>query len=226
VGGAVDGRAAAPDLAALAREQRAARERRRQALVQRCLATLPLGSIVFGEDAVRVGARRTTSGAQIAAGSAVLGVSAADKIVTADVKLDDQTLAAKGTAVTVALPDGTAARGRVTGVGSATEKRLAGGNATAVVIPTTIGLRRQARVRRFQRAPVTVRFAGTQRRNVLSVPVEALVALDDTRFAVELPGAGGTTTRLPVRTGLFAAGRVEISGSGVHAGLRVAVPRR
>jgi hypothetical protein len=59
---------------------------------------------------------------------------------------------------------------------------------------------------------------------VLSVPVEALLALSGDRFGVEVLQADGTTKRMPVTTGLFAAGRVEVSGDGISAGQKVVVP--
>lgn len=193
------------------------------ALVPTC-GELPLGTIVFGTSGVRVAQRRTTVGAAIEVGGPVLAVSSDVKAVRADVMLDDRHLAARGAAATVVLPDGTRVSGKVAGVGSATERRQVDGSAASVVIPTTIAVENQRRLRRFGHAPVTVRLAGEQRRGVLSVPVEALVALDDTHFAVEVPGARGGTRRIAVRTGLFAAGRVEISGRGIREGVEVVVP--
>lgn len=185
---------------------------------------LQLGTIVFGSGAVRVAERRTTVGATIAQGSPVLALSSEEKVVRADVRLDDQRLAARGAPATIVLPDGTRVRGRVAHVGATTERRQAGGSASTVVVPTTIAVENQRRLGRLEHAPVTVRLPGVQRRGVLSVPVEALVALDDTRFAVEVPAAGGAPERVPVRTGLFAAGRVEIAGRGIRAGVEVVVP--
>ena len=48
--------------------------------------------------------------------------------------------------------------------------------------------------------------------------------MPDSGFAGEVV-SGGQSTIVPVRTGLFAAGRVEISGDGIAAGMRVGVPR-
>jgi hypothetical protein len=93
------------------------------------------------------------------------------------------------------------------------------------VVPTTIALRGRRRIEGLTRAPVTVQLTSAQRRDVLSVPVEALVALSDTRFAVEVPAASGVLRRVPVTTGLFAAGRVVVSGPGLRAGLSVVVPQ-
>jgi membrane fusion protein (multidrug efflux system) len=187
--------------------------------------SLALGTVVFGATSVRVASHRAAVGARAAVGSPVLGVSADHQVVRVDIKLDDQRLATRGTAVTVALPGGASVRGRVASVGAAVEKRQAGGNSTAVVVPTTIALRGRRRSKGFARAPVTVQLTSAQRRNVLSVPVEALVALSDTRFAVEVPGGRGAPRRVPVTTGLFAAGRVVVSGPGLRAGLPVVVPQ-
>jgi hypothetical protein len=64
-------------------------------------------------------------------------------------------------------------------------------------------------------ARVTVTTA--DRRGVLAVPVEALLALANGGYALQTPANG----LLPVRTGLISNDQVEVSGPGVHAGLRV-----
>jgi multidrug efflux system membrane fusion protein len=43
-------------------------------------------------------------------------------------------------------------------------------------------------------------------------------------FAVQVVD-GGTTRQVPVRTGLFADGRVEITGDGLAEGMTVGVPK-
>lgn len=156
----------------------------------------------------------------------MLTVSSLAKIVQADLKLDNQTLAVVGTVVAVALPDGTSAEGTVTRVGVAVERKQAGSETTSVVIPITIALTDPAAAANFQRASVKVGFVGERRDDVLTVPVEALIALDDTRFGVEVPAVEGTTKRVAVTVGLFAAGRVEISGEGIAEGTSVVVPER
>jgi multidrug efflux system membrane fusion protein len=58
---------------------------------------------------------------------------------------------------------------------------------------------------------------------VLTVPVAALLALSEGGYGVQV--VEGTGTRIvAVETGLFADGRVEISGSGIAAGTNVGVP--
>lgn len=67
--------------------------------------------------------------------------------------------------------------------------------------------------------PVTVRFTGARRENVLAVPVQALLALREGGYAVE--AAAGDQRYLRVELGLFADGMVEISGPGITDGMRV-----
>jgi hypothetical protein len=188
--------------------------------------TLERGAVVFATRGVQVSGHPKAVGSQVVPGDGVLGVSSGRVVVRAAVKLDDQRLARRGAAVTVMLPDGTSTPGRVTSVGVAVERAEGGSRARAVVVPTTISLRRQEAARRYPRASVGVRFVSAQRGSALSVPVEALVALDDRRFGVEVPATNGSTERIPVSTGLFSAGRVEISGAGIRAGLDVVVPQR
>lgn len=185
--------------------------------------SLPLGSIVFGAEPVRIAGAKAAVGAPVSDGAPVVRVSAPRKVITADVELEDRRLARRGAAVSVSLPDGSSAKGIVERAAPAIEKQQPGG-ASAVVIPTTIGFRRQRAAKGFDHASVTIHFADVQSRDALTVPVEALVALDANRFGVEVPAANGAIRRMPVKTGLFAGGRVVVSGHGIHRGLEVVVP--
>jgi len=199
------------------------RNKKRRAAGGLICGSLPLGSIVFGEEPIRVVGGKAAVGSPVAEGAPMLRVSAPRKVVTADVELDDRRLARRGTKVSVSLPDGTRAKGIVERAAPAIEKEVSAGD-RAVVIPTTIRFRHERAAKGFEHAAVTIHFADVQSRDALTVPVEALIALDANRFGVEVPAANGAVRRLPVRTGLFAGGRVVISGNGIHRGLRVVVP--
>jgi peptidoglycan hydrolase-like protein with peptidoglycan-binding domain len=67
---------------------------------------------------------------------------------------------------------------------------------------------------------VTVEFDGEKRENVLAVPVQALLALREGGYAVEVV-EGGKSRYLAVQTGMFAGGMVEISGQGLTEGMTV-----
>jgi hypothetical protein len=59
---------------------------------------------------------------------------------------------------------------------------------------------------------------------VLAVPISALVALAGGGYGVELVDAKSSRV-VPVSTGLFANGNVEISGKDIAEGAAVRVPR-
>ncbi|MDQ3690877.1 MAG: efflux RND transporter periplasmic adaptor subunit, partial [Chloroflexota bacterium] len=56
-----------------------------------------------------------------------------------------------------------------------------------------------------------------------AVPVAALLARPGGGYGGEVV-AGGRRRVVPVRTGLFAGGLVEISGRGIREGVKVALP--
>jgi hypothetical protein len=75
----------------------------------------------------------------------------------------------------------------------------------------------------YAMASVDVAFTAGTRENVLTVPVAALLALQEGGFGLEVV-RGAATTIVPVETGLFADGRVEVSGGGVAEGVTVGMP--
>ena len=104
--------------------------------------------------------------------------------VTVDLEATRQSLAREGAGVTVELPDGRTARGRITDVGKVAEQPV--GEEGEPTIEVTIALRgRAARGRGFDQAPVDVGFEAERRQDVLVVPVTALLARGGGGFAVE-----------------------------------------
>ncbi|MGW3423056.1 hypothetical protein [Streptomyces phaeochromogenes] len=72
-------------------------------------------------------------------------------------------------------------------------------------------------VRDADSGSVRVGFTSAAKKDVLVVPVGALLALSEGGYALQRPGG----RLLPVETGLFAKGRVEVSGPEISEGLRV-----
>jgi multidrug efflux pump subunit AcrA (membrane-fusion protein) len=99
------------------------------------------------------------------------------------------------------------------------------GTATSAArIPVTVTLADQLALGSLDAAPVDVDFVSQTREGVLAVPVAALLAMPEGGYGVEI--VNGRSTRIvAVQTGLFAAGRVEISGGGIAAGMKVGMPR-
>ncbi|OQO93622.1 hypothetical protein B1813_03490 [Saccharomonospora piscinae] len=186
---------------------------------------LPLGSVVFAGDDLRIGSLTAQVGDRVGPGASLFETTGTTQVVDVDLRLADQRHAVPDTEVHLRLPDGTETEGTISSVGTPTERDSPGGGGETVV-PVVITLADPAVTESFQEASVTVDIPSEQREDVLSVPVGALLALDARRFGVEVVDADGRTRRIPVTTGLFAGGRVEISGNGVRAGQRVVVPSR
>ncbi|MCW3016640.1 MAG: Peptidoglycan-binding domain 1 protein, partial [Solirubrobacterales bacterium] len=155
----------------------------------------------------------------------VLVTSSTRRVVTAKLDAADQQLAARGRRVRVELPDGRIVSGRIASVGTvATADASQGGDpaggAGTPKITVTIRLGSTRTAGRLDQAPVSVQFARTTRRNVLAVPVQALVARPGGRYALER--ADGRL--VDVVPGVFANGYVELTGGRIRAGDRVRVP--
>ncbi len=60
-------------------------------------------------------------------------------------------------------------------------------------------------------------------RNVLAVPVSALLALAGGGYGVEVVHGPGSQRLVGVRTGIFAGGRVQVTGAGIAPGTKVVV---
>lgn len=185
------------------------------------------GRVVFAPAAVRVDAPGTEEGASTGPGRKVLTYTSTAQSVTVELDTADLRLAEEEAKVTVVLPDGTEVGGRITEV--ATE--IAAGEGEDQGETTTVGRvevaldGKQAReaAAPYVLASVDVTFTAGERENVLTVPVAALVALPGGGFAVEAV-KGSSTSYVPVETGLFADGRVEISGDRVTEGMTVGMP--
>jgi peptidoglycan hydrolase-like protein with peptidoglycan-binding domain len=180
--------------------------------------TLPLGQAAFLPAAIRVAAVDASLGA--AATGPVLSVTSARRVVTIALDADQQTEVKAGDKVSITLPDGRATPGRVSSVG-----KVATGSGSSATVTVLVALRHPAAAAGLDQAPVDVAITTGSVASALTVPVDALLARADGRYAVEVTGAGGHHL-VPVSPGLFddAAGLVQVSGSGLSAGQRVVVP--
>ena len=167
-----------------------------------------------------------------------MSTSSTKLVVTVDLSASSQSEATVGEHVSVEMPDGSTQGGRITAVspvasssssGSGADGAGAGGGADgggdggsgsgSSTVPVTIVLNKPARGGGLDQASVSVNFVQSKARHVLSVPVTALLATSGSSFAVQ--EASAPHRLIPVQTGLFAAGYVEISGQGIYPGLQV-----
>lgn len=151
----------------------------------------------------------------------VLSYSGTTRIVQVALDVALQTIAKKGSSATITLPDGTNLAGTVANVGSvAVAGRLETDPAT---IDVTVSVADQSKLGTLDQAPVTVTLVAATVENVLTVPVAALVALAEGGTAVQVVD-GSTSHYVTVRLGMFANGRVQVTGDGIVEGTLVGVP--
>ncbi|WP_067185298.1 peptidoglycan-binding protein [Microtetraspora niveoalba] len=180
-------------------------------------------TVWFAPGPVRVAAREAALGASLAPGTPVLTVTSLRRVVVVPLKVTDRRLVRKGGAVTVTLPGGKDVKGKVSAISPVVKRGgdpSGGGDPTVdvtITLGTTSGM--------FDTAPVEVSLVSDRRKNALAVPVSALLALPGGGYGVTVVGPDGATRTVEVTTGMFAGGRVEVTGEGLTAGTRVEVPR-
>jgi peptidoglycan hydrolase-like protein with peptidoglycan-binding domain len=188
--------------------------------------TVSPAQILFLPTAIRVSAHDAEVGGK--AGGALLSYTAVGRTVTVALPVADQRLARRGAKVSVELPSGQTAKGTVTEVGTVAELPEGSDNgqepsATDATIDVVVTLDDPKAGAGLDEAPVTVQLVSEQRKGVLTVPVAALLALKEGGYGVEVI-AGGNSKVVAVKLGMFADGRVELSGQGITAGTKVGVP--
>lgn len=152
----------------------------------------------------------------------VLRSSSTRRIVGVELEADRQSIARRGQKVAVVLPGGAEVPGVVRAL-SAVELPAGGGNQGEEAEPgvaATIAVTGRHRIPGLDGATVSVLFTQQVRRDVLSVPLTALVAIGGGRFAIYVR-EDGARRRLFVTPGLAADGYAQVEGEGLRAGMTV-----
>jgi peptidoglycan hydrolase-like protein with peptidoglycan-binding domain len=194
-----------------------------------------VGDVVDEPGPIRIASVDASLGAAAQPGGAIARATSPTPDVVVQVPVTQEYLVHVGDAVTITLPDGRSTMpGTIATIGSVAlvpsgssngpPGPSAGGANQPDAVDVTITIADPGRVAAFSSAAVTVAIVSAQARNVLAVPVNALVALSEGGYAVEIV-EGSQRRLLAVHTGLFADSLVEVTGNGLAAGMRVEVPR-
>jgi peptidoglycan hydrolase-like protein with peptidoglycan-binding domain len=184
--------------------------------------TLDVGEFVFLPGAVIVAGQSGEVGQDARPGSEVLSATPAAPLVTVTLDAAKRGLVSTGDAVDIELPDGSTMPGTIAAIGAAeSSDGMGGGGDQLEVQITPSGDTAIEKIGSLDGASVTVSIVRRKAENVLAVPVNALLALAEGGYGIELEGTGEL---LPVETGLFANGQVEVSGNGLEPGMKVVVP--
>jgi peptidoglycan hydrolase-like protein with peptidoglycan-binding domain len=178
-----------------------------------------LGRVVFAPSALTVSTHKLDVGAATQPGQDVMSTVSSEKIVK--VTLGDSSELAAGDDVSIVLPGGTRVEGKVESIDEADPSAAPGdgGSSTATVVPKDDDALGDSE----DGSDVDVELVTDERRDVLVVPVTALLARQNGGYAVEVDRGNGSTELVVVRPGLYADDLVEISGN-VEEGDRVVVP--
>ncbi|WP_328944226.1 peptidoglycan-binding protein [Streptomyces sp. NBC_00250] len=184
--------------------------------------TVGVGDVIYSAGRVRIGQPGTRLGSTV--GENTLTYTGTARKVTVDASAPDASWAVRGAKVTVELPDGTPVPGEVASIGKQATTAEGGGGGDGsgrpATVPVTITVEDQKSVGQLESGPVTVEYVGREVKDVLAVPVAALVALAEGGHGLETEAG----EFVAVRTGLFADGDVEVSGPAVREGMRVRIP--
>jgi hypothetical protein len=160
----------------------------------------------------------------------VLTASGTTRLVTVKLPVSSQEIAKQGAGVRIELPGGRSTTGHVASVGTVataekTDAQSQTGESTeSATITVSIALDKPADAGALDGAPVTVGFTSLEHKDVLSVPVDALLAAADGTYSVNVVDDAGKVTSVPVRLGVFDGDDVEVTGD-LAASAKVQVPR-
>jgi peptidoglycan hydrolase-like protein with peptidoglycan-binding domain len=172
------------------------------------------GQVTFLPGAVRITDVVPELGAAAQPGSVLARTSGTDLVVTVDLEADRRDILDVGAAVDVELPDGSTSAGTVVDIDSVAQT-LEG--ATEPTVEVTIEFAENATAGNLDGAEVSVSVVRQTRPDVLSVPVDALLALREGGYALELVDDGGVSRLVAVEVGLFDDDGVEVRGD-IEAG--------
>jgi peptidoglycan hydrolase-like protein with peptidoglycan-binding domain len=207
---------------------------------QRKVGVEPTGSVarsdvVFAPAGGRVDAVHVRAGSVVSPGAPILDLTGTDQIAALEAELDDRDRFDIGSKATVVLPDGDEIKGTVRAVrvmragpggaaGEAGEGSSGGETDAESVLEVELALAKAPDD--LVGAPVEVSVAIDERAGVLVAPVTALLALAEGGYGLEVVRDDGTAKIVRVDTGLFAGGKVEVSGAGISEGTVVGVAGR
>ncbi len=198
-----------------------------------------LGEVIFtpGTSLVKSSSSLQTVGRKLNAGSELFSLTPIEKVVTqtgpdgsvtilreslqiVEIQVDvgDRNLVNEGTEVEIELPDESLVTGIVREVGNLAVVPQEGDPFLEVLI----GVKSSTEYFEWTGATFTINVTSELAKGVLASPVNGLLAILSGGYAVEIVTATGTTL-IPIETGIYADGWVEITGPGLRSGTEIIV---
>ncbi|MEM9514272.1 MAG: peptidoglycan-binding protein [Actinomycetota bacterium] len=184
---------------------------------------LDLDEIVIVEPGTTVGTVLLPEPSVVASGTELwtTTVDTTERVVDTAIGVAEQDLLAEGTAVDVEFPDGEVVVGTVRSLATSSTTDPADPTADATLAVEIVVQSVPDSVAALNELDVVVKLVDDIAEGVTAVPVSALVAVGDGRYAVEVVTNAGTEF-VAVTPGMFSNGLVEVDG--ISAGTQVVVP--
>ena len=206
---------------------------------------VPLGQVVFEAGPVLVGAPNVAPGQAASSGEQPYQVTTTTRIASVPLSASLPPVSV-GESVSIVLASGATTPGLVSAVapafagsagsGSSTDQgsstssssssNSSSSSSSAQASPTTIATvtpDNAAATGTGSGIAVQVSVTSQSVANVLAVPIPALLALAGGGYGLEVITSSGHHELVGVTTGVFTGSQVQVSGSGIKAGLKVAV---
>ncbi|MER5731639.1 peptidoglycan-binding protein [Streptomyces sp. NPDC002138] len=187
--------------------------------------------IAFASGPQRVQKNDMAVGDEAGSGKPVLTLTGTERMVRFQLDVAKAGAVKTGDPVTVSLPGGGTAKGKIESVGSTANPDDpatggaggGGGGDKKPKVQVEVTLDDATGAKGPDQAPVSVTLTGEVRKDVLSVPVNSLLALAEGGFGVQVV-ENGKAREVKVELGMFGKGRVEVKGDALKEGMLVGVP--
>ncbi|MEV7525107.1 peptidoglycan-binding protein [Streptomyces sp. NPDC091371] len=193
--------------------------------------------VAFASGPQRVRRNDAAVGDEPGPGKPVLTVTGTERIVRFQLEAAKAAAAKTGEPVTVRLPGGATATGKIDSVGGTAGPGDgseggggggggggAGGGDKKAKVEVSVTFDKPSEISAPDQSPLSVGLTGETRKGVLSVPVGALLALAGGGFGVQVV-EDGKAREVKVELGMFGNGRVEVTGGALAEGMQVGIPK-
>ncbi|MFD5146597.1 peptidoglycan-binding protein [Streptomyces sp. NPDC058401] len=190
------------------------------------------GDIAFASGPQRIQKNDMAVGDEASVGKPVMTLTGTERMVRMQLDVAKAGKVKTGDPVTVSLPGGGTAQGKISSVGATANGDDpssggggggGGGGDKKPKVDVEVVLDNPAEATGPDQSPVSVSLTGEVRKGVLSVPVNSLLALAEGGFGVQVV-EDGKVREVKVELGMFGQGRVEVKGEALKEGMLVGVP--
>ena len=180
---------------------------------------LRLGDVVVAPGPIRITSDELAPGQSVSPGAAILQATSTTRVVMVPLSPNNSPVVSVGEAVSILLPSNATVPGVVSSIGPPSP----GQASSSTTLELTVVPRPESATGSGSGLPVQVSFTTALARNVLAMPIAALIALAGGGYGAEVVERSGAHVLVGVQTGLFSNTEVEVSGAGISAGTRVVV---